>query len=135
MKPNTAADACICGQSGEHAAVFQLVPAGFGVLGHKAVIFHQPGKRAQTAAGAHKPIEHGACCQHVHRFLAPAAPDFQIAQTLRQRNAEVHVVQRNVALVILVFGNIAALVVVVGVGKVPQLVLFFRRQALHIAKI
>ena len=91
VEPDTAANVCISGKGGKHAAVFQLVPAGLGVLGHQTVIGHQLRQAVQAAAGAHKAVKHAACSQHIHGLLAPAATDFQIAQALRQGNAEVHI--------------------------------------------
>ena len=135
VEPDAAADGVVPGQGGKGAAVFQLVPAGLGVLCHKAVVGHQLCKAVQTAAGAHEAVEHAPRCQHVHGLLAPAAAHFQVAQALRQGNAKVHVLQGDVALVIFIFQAVAALVVVVGVGQILQLLQFFRAQALHRAKI
>ena len=135
METYPAANVCICRQGGKHAAVLQLVPAGFGILSYKTIILHQPGKAIQTAAGAHKSIKHGARCQNIHGFLTPAAAYFQIVQALRQGNAKVYVLQSDVPLIILVFGGIAPLMVVVSSGKVGKLLLFLLRQAGHMAKI
>ena len=134
VEADAAADVRICGQGGEHAAVFQLISAGFGVGGNQTVVGHQLLQPAQRAAVAHKAIEHTAGCQRVHRFLSPVAADLQLAQPLGQRNAKVHVLQGDVSLIILVLGGVAALVVVVGLGQLGQLPLFLPGQARHSAK-
>lgn len=134
MEVDAAADIRICGQCGEHAAVFQLIPAGFGVGGNQTVICHQLLQAVQRTAVAHKTIEHTAGCQRVHCLLSPVAADLQLAQPLGQRNAKVHVLQGDVPLVILVLGGVAALVIVVGLGQLGQLPLFLPGQARHSAK-
>ena len=135
MEPDPAADRIVSRKRGKHAAVFQLIAAGFGVFGHKAVIRHQPGKAVQTASGAHKAVKHTAGGQYVHRFLTPAAPNLQPAQTKWQGNAKVDILQGYMALIVFVFGGVAALVVAVGFGQVAELLLFRGGQPGHMAKI
>ena len=127
VEPDAASNLRVSEQGGKGAAVFQLVPAGLGVLCHKAVVGHQLCKAVQTAAGAHKAVEHGARCQHVHGLLAPAAADFQIFHALfRQGDAEVYVLQGDVTLIVFILERVAALVVVKNVGQIPQLLLLGR---------
>ena len=135
MEPDPAADRIVSRKRGKHAAVFQLIAAGFGVFGHKAVIRHQPGKAVQTAAGAHKAVKHTAGGKCIHRFLSPAAADLQPAQPRWQGNAKVDIPQGHMALIVFVFGGVAALVIGVRLGQVAELLLFRGGQPGHNTKI
>ena len=135
VKADATADVRICGQCGEHASVFQLIPAGFGVGCSQTVVGHQLLQPVQCAAVAHKTIEHTAGCQRVHCLLSPVAADLQTAQTLRQRKTKVHVLQGDVPLVILVFGGVAALMIHIRFGQVAKLLLFRGGQPGYMAKI
>ena len=134
VEADAATDIRICGQGGEHTAVFQLIPAGLGVGRNQTVVVHQLLQPVQRAAAAHKAIEHTAGSQRVHRFLPPVTAHLQLTQPLGQCNAKVHVLQSDVPLVILVLGGVAALVVVVGFGQLVQLPLLLIGQARHSAK-
>ena len=135
MEPDPAADRIVSRKRGKHAAVFQLIAAGFGVFGHKAVIRHQPGKAVQTASGAHKAVKHTAGGKYIHRFLTPAAPNLQPAQTKWQGNAKVDIPQGHMALIVFVFDGVAALVIGVRLGQVAELLLFRGGQPGYMAKI
>ena len=83
VEANAAADVRICGQGGEHAAVFQLISAGLGIGRNQTVICHQLLQPVQRAAVAHKAIEHTAGCQCIHCLLSPVAAHLQLVQPLR----------------------------------------------------
>ena len=133
VETDPAADGIIGGEGGKHTAVFQLVPAGFAVLGDQPVVGHHLGQG--LGALAHKAVKHAARSQHVYGFLAPVAADLQLFDAAGQRNADVYIVQGNVTLVVFVFGVIVGLVVVEHLGQRVQLLFLGHGQPRDAAKM
>ena len=126
VETDPAADGIIGGEGGKHTAVFQLVPAGFAVLGDQPVVGHHLGQGLGVLAN--KAVKHAARSQHVYGFLAPVAPDLQLFDAAGQRNADVYIVQGDVPLVVFVLGLIVGLVVVEHLGQRCQLPVFVQGQ-------
>ena len=135
MKADAAAQRRVGGQRRKDAAVLQLVPAGFGVLGQQPVAGHQLRHGVGGLPAAHETVEHAAVGQGVYRFLAPVAAHFQVAQPAGQGDAQVDVVQRHMAFIVFVLDGVAGLVVLVHPGQVLQLALLSAGQPLHRPKI
>ena len=133
VEPDAAADGIVGVQRGEHAAVFQLIPACLAVFSNQPVIGHQLGQG--FGVFAYKTIKHAACSQHIHGFLAPVAADLQLFDAAGQRNADVYIVQGDVPLVVFVFGLIVGLVVVEHLGQRCQLPVFLQGQPRDDAKM
>ena len=135
VEPYLAADGRVCGQRCERTAVLQLVPAGLAVLGDQPVVRDQPVQHSIVAAAAHKSVKHAAGGQHVHGLLPPTAPDLKVADALRQCDPKVHVLQRNVALVVFFLLGVAGLMQAVDPDKLVQGFLLRPRQPGHRAEI
>ena len=84
VEPDAAADGIVGVQRGEHAAVFQLIPAGLAVFSNQPVIGHQLGQG--FGVFAYKTVKHAARSQHIHGFLAPVAADLQLFDAAGQRS-------------------------------------------------
>ena len=135
VEPDTAQHLRVRGEGCKHTAIFQLFPARLGIFRNHAVFCNNAGNILCRLPASNKTVKHAAGSKCVHRLLPPVATNIKPAELAGQGNANVHVMQRHAALIIFFLCGIPALMVLVHIGQVLQLSLFFSLKPLHMPKM